>query len=394
MTKRFHHEVACALLAILLMSNASPALSAEPPNSGVTPHVTARPAMSGPGAPPSGLVALLDTSDLQNPLWQSAVSNPYVSGVALQIRWSDIEPTKGEPNWSQLDEFFAAAQSSKKWVHLLIFPGFFSPEWAKKGAQTDQFPVQYGPGQGTIMTLPMPWDPVYLNNYLTFVKQVSDRYGTSPALKVVAADGPTSVSAEFTLPKSPEDVKKWQADGYTPTKFIGAWKQVFQTYAADFPNQYISASAGASDLNINDKGKLAAGEPARTRQAIVDEGMKLLGSRFVLQMSDVHAGPGPNGKDSSDENQFLIGYIGSTVTGFQLGTNAKNNSAFMGSAGNPPLALNMSINLALQANGAGQHVNYVEVHSQDVLDAQMQSVLRYADEAFTKHGPFVPRVLY
>jgi hypothetical protein len=97
---------------------------------------------------------------------------------------------------------------------------------------------------------------------------VSDKYGKSPSFAMIAADGPTSVSAEMTLPQSPEDIRRWQADSYTPHKYIDAWETALQFYAADFPNQFISLSVG-SGLNINDQGKIEAREGTRTRQAIM-----------------------------------------------------------------------------------------------------------------------------
>ncbi|MGA2343953.1 MAG: hypothetical protein ABSG29_12245, partial [Steroidobacteraceae bacterium] len=76
---------------------------------------------------PSGLVVDITP---QQKLDLRAVNNPCISGVALQIHWSDIEPIQRNPDWSKLDELFAAAEASKKWVHLEIFPGFFAPAWA------------------------------------------------------------------------------------------------------------------------------------------------------------------------------------------------------------------------------------------------------------------------
>jgi hypothetical protein len=102
-----------------------------------------------------------------------SLNNSAISGVAFQIHWSDIEPVQGKPDWSKLDQLFNAAESSKRWVQLLVFPGFFSPEWALEGADTEPFPIQYGPGRGTVMKLPMPWDTVYLNRWLAFLKQLA-----------------------------------------------------------------------------------------------------------------------------------------------------------------------------------------------------------------------------
>ena len=332
-------------------------------------------------SPPNGLVVVIENKP-DRPLNLRALDNPFISGVALQIHWADIEPTEGNPDWTKLDRLFAAAESSKKWVHLLIFPGFFSPPWALEGVKTELFALQYGPGKGTVERLPIPWNRVYLDRWFAFLKQLSDRYGKSPAFRLLAADGPTSVSAEFTLPKRPVDLKKWQQDSYRPSKYIGAWKEVFQVYADDFPNQFISLSAGSGQININEQGKLDARQPLQTRKAIVDEADAILGRRFVLQMSDVHAGPGPHSVDSEKEEKFVIGFNGRIVTGFQLRTSAERNSGVMGAEGDPPQALKKSINLALEPNEAGKHVNYLEIYEPDVLADDMQAELRHAASVF------------
>jgi len=350
-------------------------------------------ALAQPSAPipakPTGLVVVIDPSNFADGTWKTALDNPTMSGVALQIHWSDIEPSEGNPDWSKLDELFAAAKASKKWVQLLIFPGFFTPAWALQGVKTDSFPYQYGPGQGTVGTLPMPWDTTYLGRWFAFVKLVAARYGSSPEFRVIAADGPTSVSAEFTLPNSADDLVKWQADGYTPSRWVAAWKTVYQTYAADFPDQYISVSVG-SGLNINDKGKIGPHPHENTKQDVVDAAMNALGSRMALQLSDVHAGPGPNLPNSESEDQYVIGYIGQMVTGFQMRSAAIGATRVMGAPGDAPLALSRSIGFALEPDAAGQHVDYVEIYARDVLSDQMQSVLRDAASKFasvpSSHG--------
>ena len=133
-------------------------------------------AMADPGqgrasAVPSGLVVVIENRPQKDQsLDLRALHNPFISGVALQIRWRDIEPVEGTPDWSKLDKLFAAAESSKKWIHLLIFPGFFSPAWALEGVKTERFAIQYGPGKGAVERLPMPWDGVYLNRWSAFPK--------------------------------------------------------------------------------------------------------------------------------------------------------------------------------------------------------------------------------
>jgi hypothetical protein len=328
---------------------------------------------------PNGLVVVLENKPGQAQLDLQALNNPFISGVALQIRWRDLEPVEGKPDWTKLDQLFAGAELSNKWVQLLIFPGFFSPPWALEGAQTEMFAIQYGPGKGEMEKLPLPWDKVYLTHWFAFLKQLSDRYGKSPAFRVAAAAGPTSVSAEFTLPMKPEDVEKWRSLGYTPRKYEEAWQKVFQVYEADFPNQYVSLSMG-SGLNINDRDKRDARAGRPTKEAVIEEGISVLGRRFVLQNSNLDGNPE---KERGPNNVLLvISYNGRIVTGFQLRTNCLHNSGNMGAEGDPPLALKKSVNRGMQPNSAGRHVNYLEIYAPDVLADEMQPVLRDAASLF------------
>lgn len=317
---------------------------------------------------PSGLVVVMANKP-QSPLDLRPFDNPYISGVALQIHWSNIEPVEGKPDWSKLDALFAAAQTSKKWVHLVIFPGFFTPSWALQGVKTEQFAIQYGPGHGTVLPLPMPWDELYLSRWFAFLSLVSARYGNAPAFRMIAADGPTSVSEEGTLPNSRSDLTKWQALGYTSSKLIGAWQKVLRVYSDDFPNQYVSLAAGP------------------TRQAIVDDAIAALGRRFALQSNDVHAGPGPNGSNSEQEDEFVIGYNGRVITGLEMRGAAEGASRVMGAQGDPPQALRKSIDIAMKPNANGQHINYLEISKPDVIVQEMQSVLRDAASLFGTSPP-------
>src|ERR1700688_2893531 len=181
----------------------------------------------GGNAMPNGLVVLLPSGEKNYRLMKlQLLSNPSMSGVAVQVDWSDIEASEDKPDWSQLDALFAAAVAAKKARHLIMFPGFFSPPWALEGVQTDLFEIQYGPGKGTSAKLPMPWDQVYLGRWFAFMKLLSARYGGLPAFRMIAAAGPTSVSVEMTLPNSPTAHQQWLKDSYTPAKYLSAWEGV------------------------------------------------------------------------------------------------------------------------------------------------------------------------
>lgn len=337
-----------------------------------------QPRASADDSVPSGLVVVIQAWSRKNPSSDlRALNNPFISGVALQIRWRDIEPVQGKPDWSRLDDLFAAAESSKKWVQLLIFPGFFAPAWALEGAKTELFPIQYGPDKATVERLPMPWDDVYLARWFAFLKQVSARYGKTPAFRIMAATGPTSVSAEFTLPNNPQDHKKWLSDSYTPSKYIGAWQKVFHVYADYFPNQYVSLSAPGLPILV--RPRQDAGERTRSRREILQQARSILRNRVVLQWSDLHASVRDSGY-----LDFVVSHNGDVITGIQMRTSAERNSGDMGAEGDPPLALRRSVDLGMRPNGAGQRLNYLEIYEPDVLADDMQPVLRYAASLFAR----------
>jgi hypothetical protein len=301
----------------------------------------------------------------------------------LQIHWGDIEPVQGKPDWSKLDALFAAAISSKKWVQLDIFPGFFSPEWALEGAKTDLFNIPYGPGSGAVTKLPMPWDRVYLGHWFTFVRQLGERYGSSPAFRMIAAAGPTSVSTEMTLPAySPPAIQKWLSDGYTPAKYLDAWEEAFHVYADTFPNQCVSLAA--PQLPILEQRRADRAAHLRAKHEVVARAMRVFGRRLVIQSNDLHAGHAR--VEAPDGTDFINGYSGKIITGFEMrGGTEGHASEVMGAAGNPPLALRRSIDKGTAPNNVGQHVNFLEIYRGDVVSSDMQPVLQYGASLF--HRP-------
>jgi len=300
-----------------------------------------------------------------------------MSGVSMQILWRDIEPAKGKANWARLDELFDAAQSSHKWIHLYVFAGFFAPAWALEGAEKDTFRVMYGPYAGQSMCLPMPYDPVYLGNWFTFLKQLSDRYGDRPAFLMIGASGPTSVSEEFTEPDTWPDIEKWICHHYTSTKYAKAWQQTFATYRELFPYQYVSLSHGHGVM-VNAEGAYDPNELTRTPPELVGEALSTLGHQFVFQSSAIRGDA-----HHLEAIDMVISYNGLCPTGFLFSTSCEDNAAAMGAAGNPPLALKLTIENGMRLNPHTlKHAYYLEVHAIDVEAADLQPVLRWGASLF------------
>lgn len=239
-------------------------------------------------SPPTGLATVIpyDGSDAE-PVSEkdfkkdlATISAPYISGVAFQINWRDIEPDgpapSFKPKWSRLDQVFQAADAAGKWVQLLIMPGFWSPKWIfakSSGVVYHPFHPQYGRGSkgSGKLPLPMPWDTTYLTDWNDFLQLVEKKYGGDSQFRMIAAAGPTSVSDEFTEPDPPKNVT-WSDYGYSLQIYENAWQTIFSDYATDFPKQYVSLSHGNG---ISD--------PDQTRQDLLTEASTTLGARFSYQ---------------------------------------------------------------------------------------------------------------
>ena len=136
----------------------------------------------------------------------------------------------------------------------------------------------------------MPWDRVYLDRWFAFVQRLGERYGRSPAFRMIAAAGPTSVSEEMSLPPGPSDMQKLLSDGYTPAKYLGAWEETFHVYAGAFPNQCVSLASGKRNIEV------------------VERAIRIFGRRLTIQSNDLHAGRAQ--AEAPDNTEFINSYSG------------------------------------------------------------------------------------
>jgi len=364
---------AVAVLSVVLCGACS-GTSGSPATSGSAPAVTSTASTTTPTIAvggsghvprPQGIVAVQEYEPGDLPVFATAVfTDSFIAGVELRANWQDVEPQPNQFNWQFIDQTFAEAAASSKFVILTLVPGFGTPSWALQSpVVTAPFPRQYGPGQGQVGSLPVPWDHAYLSRWFTFLQQVADRYGSNPAFRMISAAGPTSVSSEMSLPNRSEDIAQWVTLGYTPALYEGAWGMVFQAYASLFPRQFFSLSLYPG-LRIGDRRRPDAAQSTMTPQAIVNEGMQYKSS-FALQTSGL-----TGAKNGTDLYNIVSSSSGAIVTGFQLTTSATNFPAQMGDAASPVGALGLTLQEGLAA-----HVNFLEVYEADVVNPAMAALL-------------------
>jgi hypothetical protein len=305
----------------------------------------------------------------------NAYANPNTAGVTFRTSWADVEPQEGKFDFSKIDTVFANADKHGKWVELILIPGFGTPSWAMNGVQSATFAISYGRGAGTPLPLPVPWDQTYLSRWFAFLKVVGDRYGSRPSFRKIAAAGPTSVSAEMSLPDEKNDIAQWTQLGYTSEKYIDAWKQTFAAYASTFPHQHFSLALHPALPIPNTKERTAG------REQIINLGLKYP-SQFALQAD------GLNNTDSDDKFGYRVvrDHSGQVATGFMMSTSASNKSERMGTSSDPATNLQQSIDKGLTPNDQGHSIDYLEIYEADVVNPSMQQVLHAAQQHMSKNA--------
>ena len=301
--------------------------------------------------------------DTSNPTLNAYV-NPNTAGVTFRTSWADVEPEEGNFDFSKLDTVFLNAEKNGKWVALILIPGFGTPGWAMKGVRSATFAIEYGRGSGKSLPLPVPWDQTYLSRWFTFLKAIAGRYGDKTSFRMIGSAGPTSVSAEMSLPESPEEISLWKKLGYTSEGYVAAWRQTFSAYSATFPHQHFSLALHPA-LPIPD-----ARQKTSVRAQIINLGLQYP-TQFVLKAD------GLNGSRTDRTTGKVRDHSGQVVTGFMMSTAASEKPQRMGNTDDPALALRKAINVGMEPNKAGKHVNFLEIYEPDALSKDMQSVLSY-----------------
>jgi len=264
--------------------------------------------------------------------------------------------------------FSTTPKKNGKWVELVLIPGFATPAWALQGAQTATFSVIYGPGKGENLLLPLPWDPTYLQRWFEFLKAVSARYGNRPSFLKIAADGPTSVTAEMSLPNAPADLCTWVGLGYSSERLVGAWKQVFAQYRQIFPRQYFSLAlypplpiVSSTRCENGAAGGVDHRESARVTALIAAAGADNYPKKFVLQENGMTAAKDNTGQLWGLRRRKKLRR--KVVIGYQTGHIGHAASRDMGDA-DGATALQKSLQRGLDAKA-----QFLEVWEPDVLSS-------------------------
>lgn len=261
--------------------------------------VPANTSVASPGV--RGIYVLSNNS---HPLPAGVLQHPDLTGVSLRTNWAEVQAVPGEFRWS-FDQEIARARASGKKVMLRISAGVKTPAWVyRAGAASFSFTEtdSFKKSEGNRLQIPIPWDPVYLDQWSRFIQAMGKKYASEESVVLVHMAGPANVGAELHLPKSKEDRQHWAQVGYTPRRLAAAWKTVIDAYAEAFPNKALALNL---TVPITDDGAL---------ELILNYARQRLGARLHVQHNALSARTTLNWK----VQRLVSASAGSGTVGFQL----------------------------------------------------------------------------
>ena len=259
-----------------------------------------------------------------NPLWvnqtsymENALSKPYIDGAAIVVEWKRLEPAPGQYEFSDMDKWVGAVVAQHKKIDFGVMAGTWSPEWLyDQNHQVSKVSFDYnrnpqGTPNCTVLTLPTPWSPTYINEYNKMMQEVARHFhelkvpgfpqgAAFDALRIVKLTGINNTTEELRLyagahPHGDNGAchqtsapPVWAAAGFTPSKIKMAWTEMSDNTANAFPGKILSVDIIRVNAfpAIDDSGNVYRPEPGandRLTNEILSIGLSRYKGRFAVQ---------------------------------------------------------------------------------------------------------------
>jgi hypothetical protein len=196
---------------------------------------------------PYGVFSL---TSVGKPVNSAILTNPLVAGVTIRGRWQDVEPSEGVYDWSYFDQQIARVGNAGKQILLRITSGGQNtPPWVfDAGVQTFSFAEG---GSGETVTIPVFWDPIFLQKKKNFIAAMGEHFAANPHVVLVSSSCANATTDDWVVPSTQTDIANWKAVDYTSAKLIEACKDIIDATIAAFPNQYTLMAIGRSKKGLD-----------------------------------------------------------------------------------------------------------------------------------------------
>lgn len=233
--------------------------------------------------------------------------------------------------------------------------------------------------------LPVPWDPVYLKLWSTFVRALAARYDRDPTVVGVKVCGINSDTMEQFLPSRnitdctpvANPNAQWAALGYTPQKIVDTWDTLVAVYRAAFNQTTLVLMTGGHPFpGVDDQGRL-------TPDLDMNMTTRLL-FRFIDTLGTEVGGLQSNGMSASWFWEFPPGLPPGTHVGCQAlwaATGDPQCRMKKPHTPEPPCPPVPIMNQTL-ARAVRDNMSYFEVYTADILNPDLAEELEKYSRRF------------
>lgn len=327
-------------------------------------------------AKPRGIFAVIGFNESpKEATWRSDVD-----GVVIRTYWRDVNPGAGTYDWSFLDDQFQKADQFQKKIHLIIAPGFYSPDFVLNDPRIEKasFEVPQGPDQGKQRSLPLPWDSAYLHEWFAFVREAAGRYREREPLAYISAAGPNSHNGEVSLPAGAADRQKWLSlvggeQSLLESKLLSAWSQTFEVFCDQFRNKHYTLAVISRSLPLKED----EGGESPYIEKLAQGGFSQCPGTFGLQTNGLDGRPvDPAAASPLPQWQLVASFAGKALTGFQ--TRAPGNLYDCSKAAAECSSKKIRIFRQVLENVRASQPDFLEVYESDLLDPSLAPLISQA----------------
>lgn len=165
-----------------------------------------------------------------------ALDNIQTKGSLIRVTWKDIEPKKGDYNFSKIEQLLSALKSRNLKWSLAIIAGGDSPQWL-----IDEFGVDYFTITSidkTIKKIPKIWDSKVNKRLELLAEALAVSYGNNADLELVYVPQMTSNGIEGHF-NGVTDTELLNA-GLTSNNWVDSVKETAKIFAIAFKNKAIA----------------------------------------------------------------------------------------------------------------------------------------------------------
>jgi hypothetical protein len=317
----------------------------------------------------------------EKPVPEAILKNPLVRGVVLRMRWQDIEPQEGSYNWSYFDEEIKRAAQSGKAVSLR-FPsgGRNTPERVLNASGVEKFSFTdnnryHKETFGQELTIPVFWDPIFLEKKKQFIQAWGARYGANPHVASVDVSCANAITNDWNVPaRTPQDIQKWRKLGYTAEKLIATCRELLDVTMAAVPGKAVILSIGSVTLDR---------PQTRVAQGVLEYAYASYPGRFMAIQSNLSAkSPDPGQRQLRGVPQLLFAHR--PYTGAQMLLGASRDRQFRMNGGKQ--GDRKEIFRQAMQTGLNYGVSFLEVYQEDLLNPEFADIIASAATELAKRG--------